>query len=59
MLALINELTDVPDWNRQIFDPEFTLKWRNEKNLSGEDVTRSMAEWVSARWTLTQVVQFS
>ena len=26
MLALMNELTDMPGWNRKIFDPDFTFE---------------------------------
>lgn len=46
MLALINELTDMPEWYRKIFDNELMFKWKSEKVMSGIDVTRSMAEWV-------------
>lgn len=47
MLAWINELTDLPEWHRQIFDPDFTFKWKSEKIMTGGDVTRAMADWVS------------
>ena len=46
MLAWINELTDIPDWQRKIFDPDFVFRWKNAKLLTGQDVTRSMADWV-------------
>ena len=46
MLALINELTDMSEWDRKIFDNEFTFRWKSLKVMSGIDVTRSMAEWV-------------
>lgn len=46
MLAMINELTDMPDWDRKVFDSDFTFKWKSAKLLTGDDVTRSMAEWV-------------
>lgn len=45
MLALINELTDMPEWHRKIFDNEFTFRWKSEKVMSGI-VYRSMADWV-------------
>ncbi|KAA6411797.1 MAG: hypothetical protein FRX48_03947 [Lasallia pustulata] len=45
MLALINELTDIPDWDRKIFENDFTFKWKSEKLMSGKDITRSMADW--------------
>ena len=48
MLALINELTDMPDWHRKIFDNGFTFKWESEKVMSGNDVHRSMTDWVGS-----------
>lgn len=47
MLALINQLTDMANWERKIFDTDFTFKWKSALVLSGRDVTRSMADWVS------------
>ena len=52
MLMLINELTDMPDWDRKIFEPDFTFEWKNAKLMSGKDVTRSMADWVRRHNTL-------
>ena len=46
MLALINELTDMSDWKRKIFDNNFAFKWKSEKLMTGKDITRSMADWV-------------
>lgn len=46
MLALMNELTDMPDWDRKIFENDFTFKWKSEKLMTGKDITRSMADWV-------------
>lgn len=46
MMALINELTDMPNWERKIFDTDFTFKWKSALVMSGKDVTRSMADWV-------------
>lgn len=47
MLALMNELTDMPDWERKIFDAQFTFTWKSAKVMAGGGVTRSMADWVS------------
>lgn len=47
MMALMNELTDMPDWERNIFDAQFTFTWKSAKVMAGRDVTRSMADWVS------------
>ena len=46
MLALINELTDIPDWDRKIFDTNFVFEWKSAKLMTGQDVTRSMVDWV-------------
>lgn len=48
MLAWINELTDMPNWQHKIFDPEFTFEWKSSKVMTGYDVTRSMADWVGS-----------
>lgn len=45
MLALINELTDMPEWDRSIFDPDVTFEWKCQKILAGQDVTRAMLDW--------------
>ena len=45
MLALMNELTDVHEWQRVIFDPAFTFEWKSAKIMSGRDITKSMADW--------------
>ena len=47
MIALMNELTDMPDWERNIFDTRFAFTWKSAKVMTGGDVTRSMADWVS------------
>lgn len=46
MMAWMNSLTDMPDWDCKIFDPEFTFQWKSAKLLTGYDVTRSMTDWV-------------
>ena len=46
MLAMINELTDLPDWDHKMFDPAFTFEWKSAKLLTGSDITRAMADWV-------------
>lgn len=45
MLALMNELTDLHEWQRAIFDPVFTFEWKSAKIMSGRDITRPMADW--------------
>lgn len=46
MIALINELTDTTEWQRKVFAPEYTFKWKSGLVMSGRDITRSMADWV-------------
>ncbi|KAL9026239.1 MAG: hypothetical protein Q9196_005064, partial [Gyalolechia fulgens] len=45
MIKWMNALTDLPDWERKIFDPDFTFEWKSAKLLTDPDVTRSMVEW--------------
>ncbi len=49
MLAWMNESTDTPDWQRKIFDPDFVFKWKSAKILTGQDVPRSMVDWVRSK----------
>ena len=44
MIALVHELTDIPDWERKVFDPNFVFEWKSAKVMSGSDITRSMAD---------------
>ena len=46
MITLINELTDMPEWHRKIFDTDFAVRWKSEKMMGGLEVYRSMADWV-------------
>lgn len=48
MISWINELTDMPDWARKIWDAGFVFQWKSAKVMAGGDVTRSMADWVSS-----------
>ncbi|KAI4088586.1 MAG: hypothetical protein L6R37_008177 [Teloschistes peruensis] len=45
MIALINELTDMPDWDQKVFDPDFAFAWKSAKVMGGRDITRSMVDW--------------
>ena len=56
MLAMINELTDLPDWDHKMFDPVFTFEWKSAKLLTGSDITRAMADWVCPRESEVLVV---
>ena len=46
MLVLMNEFTDMDDWHRKIFDPDFVLNWKHAKVMTGQDVTHAMINWV-------------
>lgn len=46
MIKWMNTLTDLPNWERKIFDPDFTFEWKSAKLLMGGDVTRTMVDWV-------------
>ena len=46
MLVMIDELTDTPDWERKVFDPDFAFEWKSAKLLIRDDITRSMLDWV-------------
>ncbi|KAL8803834.1 MAG: hypothetical protein Q9200_006061 [Gallowayella weberi] len=63
MIAWMNTLTDMPDWHRKIFDPDFTFEWKSAKVLTGYDVTRSMVDWCINEvayyvhdWTKTRII---
>lgn len=46
MPNLINGLTNTRDWDRKVFDPDFTFSWKSAKTMTGQDLTRSMVDWV-------------
>ena len=46
MIAWINELTDLPNWQYNIFDSDFVFQWKYAKLLTGQDVTPLMVDWV-------------
>lgn len=41
MISWINELTDMPDRDRNIWEADFVFEWKSAKVMAGEDVTRS------------------
>ena len=46
MMRLIGQLTDLPGWQRRIFDPEWTSGWASTAMRIEEDFTADMAAWV-------------
>ncbi|KAL8917003.1 MAG: hypothetical protein Q9208_008221 [Pyrenodesmia sp. 3 TL-2023] len=45
MIKWMNDLTDLPDWEHKIYDPNFAFEWKSARLLAGGDVTRSMVDW--------------
>ncbi|QGA19153.1 hypothetical protein EYB26_006841 [Talaromyces marneffei] len=48
MMRIMNTITDKPDWDRKIYNPDITSKWATEIVDSGADVTPKMLEWIWA-----------
>jgi hypothetical protein len=46
MMRVMNTITDKPDWERKVFDEKITNRWRQEVSESGQDVTKSMMDWI-------------
>ena len=36
IIALMNELTDTPAWERKVFDSDSTFKWKSARIMSGK-----------------------
>ncbi|KAI9742088.1 MAG: hypothetical protein M1834_000478 [Cirrosporium novae-zelandiae] len=48
MVALMNHLTDKPDWDRKIFEDAIVSKWKQESSSQTQDITDSMLSWCMA-----------
>ena len=46
MIALINEFTDIPDWNNLIYDAAKLETWKYTKLHDGRDITQNMINYV-------------
>lgn len=46
MLAWMNQLTDVADWDRKIFEKDFVDDWKSRTLSKHTDATHGMVEWV-------------
>ncbi|KAJ5103872.1 Protein of unknown function DUF4246 [Penicillium argentinense] len=46
MVAVMEEITDVPEWWKKISDPKFADEWKEKAMNSGRDITQNMAEWI-------------
>ncbi|KAL6720945.1 hypothetical protein ACLMJK_000045 [Lecanora helva] len=49
MMALMDSITDKPEWERKIFDESVNQKWRQEALKSNDiDVSEKMFDWIVA-----------
>lgn len=46
MLALMESITDKPEWDRKVFDESIVQKWRQEAIDGDMDVSDKMLDWV-------------
>jgi len=46
MVALMDSITDKPEWDRKVFQEDIVHKWRQEAVDSGMDVSEKMLDWV-------------
>lgn len=53
MLALMDSITDKPEWDRKVFDQSIIQKWRQEAVDSDMDVSDKMLDWVCFTYFLT------
>ena len=48
MMAIMDKITDKPDWDKKVFDDTIVQKWRQEAlSTEGMDVSEKMLDWVS------------
>ena len=47
MMAIMDKITDKPDWDKKVFDDTIIQKWRQEALATeGMDVSEKMLDWV-------------
>lgn len=46
MIALMDSITDKPEWDRKVFDDGIVSNWRKEALDSDMDVSEKMLDWV-------------
>ena len=50
MMAIMDKITDKPDWDRKVFDDTIVHKWRQEALATeGMDVSEKMLDWVCTK----------
>lgn len=47
MMAIMDKITDKPDWDKKVFDETILSKWRQEAlAIEGMDISEKMLDWV-------------
>ncbi|QQK44526.1 Histone H2B [Penicillium digitatum] len=46
MVEFMEDLTDIPEWWKKVFEPATQEKWKKAAMNSGKDITLNMAEWI-------------
>ncbi|OQD68261.1 hypothetical protein PENPOL_c003G05807 [Penicillium polonicum] len=46
MVEFMEDLTDIPEWWKKVFEPDTQDKWKKAALSSGKDITLNMAEWI-------------
>ena len=47
MMAIMDKITDKPDWDKKVFDDTIIQKWRQEALATEDmDVSEKMLDWV-------------
>lgn len=46
MLSLMNDITDQPEWGRNILNKHFTDDWKSKALLRNPMVTHQLVDWV-------------
>lgn len=46
MIAMMDSITDKPEWDRKILDEKIVGKWRQEAVDSERDISEKMLDWV-------------
>ena len=55
MVAIMDSITDKPDWDKKVFDDVILQKWRQEAlGTEGMDVSEKMLDWVCTACSLTR-----
>ncbi|KAJ5305959.1 hypothetical protein PENANT_c015G11207 [Penicillium antarcticum] len=46
MLGVLEDLTDIDEWWKKVFDPAIQEQWKKDAMSCGRDITLCMAEWI-------------